>query len=248
MLFDLSSFECPAFCVAKVFSPVLVKKIKKRLEDGLKSTFCCRIYSFFNLFLKGMIAFVRGKFVQKTPSRVLVDVQGVGYELQISLHTYSAINQQNEGLIHTYLHITENAHTLYGFHQPEEKEMFLHLISVSGVGASTARMMLSGMEPREIATAIVSGNTRQLESIKGIGKKSAERLIVELKDKLGKHFSSSTQPVSGVLYSMEADAVTALVALGIGRVMAEQAVKKTRTTQSGELPLEELIKLSLKSL
>lgn len=248
MLFELSSFEWPAFSVAKVFSPVLVKKIKKRLEDGLKSTFCCRIYSFFNLFLKGMIAFVRGKFVQKTPSRVLVDVQGVGYELQISLHTYSAISQQNEGLIHTYLHITENAHTLYGFHQPEEKEMFLHLISVSGVGASTARMMLSGMEPREIATAIVSGNTRQLESIKGIGKKSAERLIVELKDKLGKHFSSSTQPVSGVLYSVEADAVTALVALGIGRVMAEQAVKKTRTTQSGELPLEELIKLSLKSL
>jgi Holliday junction DNA helicase RuvA len=248
MLFDLSSFELPAFCVAKVFFPVLVKKIKKRLEEGLKSTFCCRIYSFFNLFLKGMIAFVRGKFVQKTPSRVLVDVQGVGYELQISLHTYSAISQQNEGLIHTYLHITENAHTLYGFHQPEEKEMFLHLISVSGVGASTARMMLSGMEPREIATAIVSGNTRQLESIKGIGKKSAERLIVELKDKLGKHFSSSTQPVSGVLYSVEADAVTALVALGIGRVMAEQAVKKTRTAQSGELPLEELIKLSLKSL
>jgi Holliday junction DNA helicase RuvA len=248
MLFELSSFEWQAFCVAKVFSPELVKKIKKRLEDGLKSTFCCRIYSFFNLFLKGMIAFVRGKFVQKTPSRVLVDVQGVGYELQISLHTYSAISQQNEGLIHTYLHITENAHTLYGFHQPEEKEMFLHLISVSGVGASTARMMLSGMEPREIATAIVSGNTRQLESIKGIGKKSAERLIVELKDKLGKHFSSSTQPVSGVLYSVEADAVTALVALGIGRVMAEQAVKKTRTTQSGELPLEELIKLSLKSL
>jgi Holliday junction DNA helicase RuvA len=195
-----------------------------------------------------MIAFVRGKFVQKTPSRVLVDVQGVGYELQISLNTYSAISQQNEGLIPTYLHITENAHTLYGFHQPEEKEMFLHLISVSGVGASTARMMLSGMEPREIATAIVSGNTRQLESIKGIGKKSAERLIVELKDKLGKHFSGSTQPVSGVLYSVETDAVNALVALGIGRVMAEQAVKKTRGTQSGELPLEELIKLSLKSL
>jgi len=195
-----------------------------------------------------MIAFVRGKFVQKSPSKVLVDVQGVGYELQISLNTYSAIAQMNDGMIHTYLHITENAHTLYGFHQPEEKEMFLHLISVSGVGAATARVMLSGMEPREIASAIVSGNTRQLESIKGIGKKSAERLIVELKDKLGKQFSGSSQPDSGVLYSLELDAVNAFVALGIGRVMAEQAVKKTRAAKNEELPLEELIKLSLKSL
>jgi Holliday junction DNA helicase RuvA len=195
-----------------------------------------------------MIAFVRGKFVQKSPSKVLVDVQGVGYELQISLNTYSAIGQLSEGMIHTYLHITENAHTLYGFHQPEEKEMFLHLISVSGVGAATARVMLSGMEPREIASAIVSGNTRQLESIKGIGKKSAERLIVELKDKLGKQFSGSNQPVSGVLYSLELDAVNALVALGIGRVMAEQAVKKNRAAKNEEMPLEELIKLSLKSL
>lgn len=195
-----------------------------------------------------MIAFVRGKFVQKSPSKVLVDVQGVGYELQISLNTYSAIGQLSEGMIHTYLHITENAHTLYGFHQPEEKEMFLHLISVSGVGAATARVMLSGMEPREIASAIVSGNTRQLESIKGIGKKSAERLVVELKDKLGKQFSGSNQPVSGVLYSLELDAVNALVALGIGRVMAELAVKKTRAAKNEELPLEELIKLSLKSL
>ena len=214
----------------------------------IKSAPYLLLYPFFNLFLRDMIAFVRGKFVQKSPSKVLVDVQGVGYELQISLNTYSAISQMNDGVIYTYLHITENAHTLYGFHQSEEKEMFLHLISVSGVGAATARVMLSGMEPREIASAIVSGNTRQLESIKGIGKKSAERLIVELKDKLGKQFSGSNQPVSGVLYSLELDAVNALVALGIGRVMAEQAVKKTRATKNEELPLEELIKLSLKSL
>ena len=195
-----------------------------------------------------MIAFVRGKFVQKSPSRVVVDVQGVGYELQISLHTYSAISSLEDGLIYTYLHITENAHTLFGFHHPDEKEMFLHLISVSGVGATTARIMLSGMEPREIAAAIVSGNTRQLESIKGIGKKSAERLIVELKDKLGKQFSGSIQAVSGVFSTAEADAVHALVALGIGRVMAEQAVKKTLQSHSEEIGLEELIKLALQSL
>ena len=195
-----------------------------------------------------MIAFVRGKFVQKSPSRVVVDVQGVGYELQISLHTYSAISSLEDGLIYTYLHITENAHTLFGFHHPDEKEMFLHLISVSGVGATTARIMLSGMEPREIAAAIVSGNTRQLESIKGIGKKSAERLIVELKDKLGKQFSGSIQAVSGVFSTAEADAVHDLVALGIGRVMAEQAVKKTLQSHSEEIGLENLIKLALQSL
>jgi len=195
-----------------------------------------------------MIAFVRGKFVQKSPSRVVVDVQGVGYELQISLHTYSAISSREEGLIYTYLHITENAHTLFGFHHPDEKDMFLHLISVSGVGATTARIMLSGMEPREIAAAIVSGNTRQLESIKGIGKKSAERLIVELKDKLGKQFSGSIQAVSGVFSTVEGDAVHALVALGIGRVMAEQAVKKTLQSNSEEIGLENLIKLALQSL
>ncbi|MEI6584045.1 MAG: Holliday junction branch migration protein RuvA [Chitinophagia bacterium] len=195
-----------------------------------------------------MIAFVRGKFVQKSPSRVVVDVMGVGYELQISLHTYSSISASDEGLIYTYLHITENAHTLFGFHHPDEKEMFLHLISVSGVGATTARIMLSGMEPREIAAAIVGGNTRQLESIKGIGKKSAERLIVELKDKLGKQFSGSTQAVTGVFSTVEGDAVHALVALGIGRVMAEQAVKKTLQSHSEEIELEHLIKLALQSL
>jgi len=195
-----------------------------------------------------MIAFVRGKFVQKSPSRVVVDVQGVGYELQISLHTYSAISSLEEGLIYTYLHITENAHILFGFHHPDEKEMFLHLISVSGVGATTARIMLSGMEPREIAAAIVSGNTRQLESIKGIGKKSAERLIVELKDKLGKQFSGSMLAVSSVFSTVEVDAVHALVALGIGRAMAEQAVKKTLQSYSEEIELENLIKLALQSL
>ena len=126
--------------------------------------------------------------------------------------------------------------------------MFLHLISVSGVGASTARMMLSGMRPDEIATAIVSGNTRQLEGIKGIGKKSAERLIVELKDKLGKQFTGSNQPLSGVIPAVDTDAVNALIALGIGKAMAEQAVKKTLLNITDRNNLEEIIKQSLKNL
>ena len=196
-----------------------------------------------------MIAFVRGNFAVKTTTRVVVDVNGVGYDLQISLNTFSAISNKDSGLLFTYLHITENAHTLFGFAELAEKEIFLQLISVSGVGASTARMMLSGMRPDEITRAIVQGNTRQLESIKGIGKKSAERLIVELRDKLGKQSLEAPVMVGGVaVVSKDADAVNALIALGIGRPMAEQAVKKTMTNVTTDTSLEEIIKQALKNL
>jgi holliday junction DNA helicase RuvA len=194
-----------------------------------------------------MIAFLRGHFAVKTPARVVVDVNGVGYELQISLNTYSAISNKDSGQLFTYLHITENAQTLFGFAELAEKEMFLNLISVSGVGAATARMMLSGMRPDEIARAIVQGNTRQLEGIKGIGKKSAERLIVELKDKLGKQ--SLDQGVSfTAVQSVDADALNALIALGIGRPVAEQAIKKTMASITENTSLEDIIKQALKNL
>lgn len=194
-----------------------------------------------------MIAFVRGHFAVKTPARVVVDVNGVGYDLQISLNTYSAISNKDSGQLFTYLHITENAQTLFGFAELAEKEIFLQLISVSGVGAATARMMLSGMRPDEIARAIVQGNTRQLESIKGIGKKSAERLIVELRDKLGKQSLEASFTIAGAP-TVDSDAVNALIALGISRPMAEQAVKKTMASVTGQASLEEIIKQALKNL
>ncbi len=194
-----------------------------------------------------MIAFVRGHFAVKTPARAVVDVNGVGYDLQISLNTYSAISNKDNGMLFTHLHITENAQTLFGFAELAEKEMFLHLISVSGVGASTARMMLSGMQPDEIARAIVQGNTRQLEGIKGIGKKSAERLVVELKDKLAKQ-SYNASPVTPGLPAADLDAINALIALGIGRPMAEQAVKKTISTITTNSSLEDIIKQALKNI
>jgi len=195
-----------------------------------------------------MIAFLRGKFAVKTPARVVVDVNGVGYDLQISLNTYAAINNMENGQLHTYLHITENAQTLFGFADIAEKELFLQLISVSGVGAATARMMLSGMKPEEIIRAIVQGNTKQLEGIKGIGKKSAERLIVELRDKLGKQ--SMESPISGgiIVNTPDTDAVHALIALGIARPQAEQAIKKTMTTIPADASLELIIKQALKNL
>ncbi len=194
-----------------------------------------------------MIAFVRGHFTVKTPARIVVDVNGVGYDLQVSLNTYAAISNKDSGQLFTYLHITENAQTLYGFAELAEKELFLQLISVSGVGAATARMMLSGMKPDEIARAIIQGNTKQLEGIKGIGKKSAERLIVELRDKLGKQALESSLN-AGMAPSADADAVNALMALGIGRPVAEQAVKKTMSSVAAGASLEIIIKQALKNL
>lgn len=194
-----------------------------------------------------MIAFVKGNFVQKQPARVIVDVNGVGYDLQISLHTYSSIANKDSGMLLTYLHITENAQTLFGFAEQNEKDLFLQLISVSGVGAATARMMLSGMKPDEITRAIVQGNTKQLESIKGIGKKSAERLIVELRDKLSKQ--SADNIITGKHENnIENDAIFALISLGIVRNLAEQAVKKSLIQNPETLVLEDLIKTALKNL
>jgi len=195
-----------------------------------------------------MIAFVRGKFARKTPSQIVVDVNGVGYELQISLNTYSFISSKDEGQLHTYLHITENGQTLFGFYSLEEKELFLQLISVSGVGASTARMMLSGMKPDDIIKAIVQGNTKQLESVKGIGRKTAERLVVELKDKLGKIPTEFVATGVNTDVLKLRDAVNALVGLGIAKPVAEAAVKKVSESAKEALSLEDIIKQALKNL
>lgn len=193
-----------------------------------------------------MIAFVNGKFVSKLPNQVIVDVNGVGYDLQISLNTYSAISNKEEGKLFTYLHITENAQTLYGFSDMEEKELFLHLISVSGVGASTARMMLSGLKSEEIIRSIVNGNAKQLESIKGIGKKTAERLVLELKDKLNR-LQTNLPNATYAINTIESDALNALVALGIQKNIAENAIKKVLSS-ANNLSVENIIKLALKNL
>lgn len=194
-----------------------------------------------------MIAFLRGDFVYKTPAVVHIDVQGVGYEVWISLHTYSKIQNLDKGILHTYLHIKEDAHSLYGFFEMAEKEMFIQLISVSGVGATTARMMLSAMRPAEIIQAILQGNTRQLESIKGIGKKSAERIILELRDKVGKNIPESNNSTL-INNTLEQDALNALIALGIARTAAEQAIKKAASADPRPDTLEGIIKKALKTL
>ncbi|MEO8583184.1 MAG: Holliday junction branch migration protein RuvA [Flavitalea sp.] len=192
-----------------------------------------------------MIAFLKGNFVRKTPAMVHVEVNGVGYEVHISLNTYSEIVSRDHGTLHTYFQVREDAHLLFGFFEESEKEMFIQLLSVSGVGASTARMMLSAMKPTEIASAIIQGNTKLLESIKGIGKKSAERIILELRDKVHKTIG----PVNnGALInnSLEGDALNALISLGIARNISEQAISKVRKNDPDLQKIEEVIKQALK--
>ena len=193
-----------------------------------------------------MIAYLKGDFVRKTPSFVHLDVNGVGYEVQITLNTYTRIQNLEKGLLHTTLIIREDAHILYGFFEPAEKEMFQLLTGVSGIGASTGRVMLSYLKPDELATAIIQSDIRTLEGIKGIGKKTAERIVLELKDKLSKHpIESNISPLRS--NTLHRDAFNALTALGINRSAAEQAVKKVLALEP-DLPVEELIKKTLRTL
>ena len=194
-----------------------------------------------------MIAFVKGDFVRKTPAQVLVDVHGVGYELQISLNTYSSIQNQDNGQLFTYFHVREDAQILFGFFDEAEKNLFIQLISVSGVGAATARMMLSSLKPAELIRAITEGNVRQLESIKGIGKKSAERIVIELKDKFTRTpFDSNISTLKN--NSLEQDALNALIALGIARPAGEQAIQRILKADPTLEKIEEVIKKALKTL
>ena len=191
-----------------------------------------------------MIAFVTGRFVYKAPSVVHVDVNGVGYEVQISLNTYSKIQQLDRGSLHTWLHIKEDAHTLYGFFDLAEKNIFVQLISVNGVGTSTARMMLSALRPEELSQAIITGDTSALEKIKGIGKKTAERIVLELRDKISKNIPP-TNSSALINNTLQQDALNALVALGIARNMAEATIKKALSSGPSTENLEILIKKAL---
>lgn len=194
-----------------------------------------------------MIAYLKGKFVHKTPAMVWMEVNGVGYELPVSLHTYAKIQALEEGVLYTYFQVKEDGHTLFGFFDLHEKELFINLISVSGVGASTARMMLSSLKPEEIIRAIIQGNAALLESVKGIGKKSAERIILELKDKLTK--SGGLTNISTLIdNTLEHDALNALIALGIGRSVAEQAIQRVLKTEPTLSSAEVVIKKALKTI
>ena len=195
-----------------------------------------------------MIAYLNGQLTHKSPSMVHMDVGGVGYEVQISLNTYGHLQKMDKGKIFIYQHFKDDGQTLYGFHDTEEKAMFIQLIAINGVGATTARMMLSSLKPAEIAQAVLRGETRTLEGVKGIGRKTAERIVLELRDRIGKGETVGANSSSFINNTLEQDALNALVALGIARPAAEQAVKKAFHSDPEQQNLETIIKKALQSI
>ena len=191
-----------------------------------------------------MIAHLNGRLVEKSPTHIIVECAGVGYFVKISLNTFSRLGKEEQIKIFTQLQVREDAHTLYGFHNTKEREMFNHLISVSGIGANTAILMLSALTPEEIAAGIVNEDVNLIKSIKGIGAKTAQRLIVDLKDKVAKA-DFGTENILFVNNTNQNDALTALLSLGFDKNRAEKALKKVATEEQS---VEELIKQALKVL
>jgi holliday junction DNA helicase RuvA len=194
-----------------------------------------------------MYAYIDGKLVFKCPAYVVIDAGGVGYHINISLNTYSFLGNTERCKLYTWLHVKEDAHTLYGFADESERRLFLHLISISGIGPNTGRMMLSSITPVEIQTAIINGNVSLIQRIKGIGPKSAQRIILELQDKLRKE-GPDTLTVTPLNKTVKDEALSALVMLGFARNVAEKALEQEISRNTGVLTVEELIKLALKSL
>ena len=196
-----------------------------------------------------MIAFLKGKLVHRDPTFVIVDVQGVGYQLQISLQTFSEIKEQENVMLHTHLNIREDAHVLFGFSSQAEKKLFQQLISVSGVGPSTAIIMLSYMNSNELKSAIVREDAASLQAIKGIGGKTAQRVIIELRDKLKKESWEETQPAIslGLHNTMRNEALSALLTLGLPKAAAEKSVDTVLKKSGNTVTLEDLVKQALKN-
>ena len=191
-----------------------------------------------------MIAHLNGKLIEKNPTTLIIECAGVGYEVKISLTTFSAIGPAESIMIFTQHIVREDAQLLYGFATKEEREMFNHLISVSGIGPNTAMIMLSSLTPEEVAHAIQSDDVKTIQGVKGIGIKTAQRVIIDLKDKMLK-MAFSTENVFVQNNTNRFDALTALVSLGFDKKSVEKAIDKIST---GEETVEQLIKQALKIL
>jgi len=194
-----------------------------------------------------MYAYIDGKLAYKSPSYVVIDAGGVGYQINISLNTYSKLGDTERCKLFTWLHVKEDAHTLYGFADEGERRLFLHLISVSGIGPNTGRMILSSITPEEIQAAIVKGDVSQIQRIKGIGPKSAQRLILELQDKLKKDGPDTLISVP-VNRTVKDEAMSALVMLGFAKNAVEKVLDNELNKNGNNLTVEQLIKFALKSL
>jgi len=178
---------------------------------------------------------------------VVLDVNGVGYHIHISLHTFGQIKDKEQCKLFISFQVKEDAHTLYGFAEEGERRLFQHLLSVSGIGATTGRMILSSITPTEIQAAIVQGDVQQIQRIKGIGPKSAQRIILELQDKLKKEGPDTLIQVPQHQSAAE-EALTALVMLGFNKAQAEKVLTETIRANASQLTVEELIKVALRRL
>jgi len=194
-----------------------------------------------------MIAQIKGRLIEKTPTYVVIDCNGVGYDIHISLNTYSAIGDNELCLLFTHFVVREDAQLLYGFKDKSERELFRLLISVSGVGASTAMMILSSLSPNDTKHAILTGDVNTLKSVKGIGAKSAERIIIDLRDKVAKVESNFDSISLSSNNTIKDEALSALIMLGFAKNPAEKALAKIASLEEN-LTVEELIKRALKNL
>lgn len=197
-----------------------------------------------------MYAHFFGKVSSINPTMVVIDCQGVGYELHISLYTYERLKEQAEAKVYAHLAVKEDAHTLYGFFDEAERHLFRQLISVQGIGASTARMILSSTQPQELIGAIIQGNVALLKGVKGVGPKSAQRIVLELQDKMQKQDMEAGYSLGFASGNRnKEEAIAALLMLGFTKTAVEKVVSKLLDAPgNGELAVEEIIKRALKNL
>lgn len=194
-----------------------------------------------------MIGYLEGKLVEVSPSQTYIDINGLGYEVHITLNTYEEIKDRERVKLFTHLQVREDAWVLYGFASTREKEAFQKLLGVSGVGAATARILLSSLTAVDLSRIIMNGDSKALEKVKGIGAKTAQRIILELRGKLAADLPEAGQPVSAHDV-VELEALNALLGLGIAKAGAEGAIKKSKPMLEDGHSVEELIKTALKNL
>ena len=198
-----------------------------------------------------MIEYIKGEVIEVVPAQAVIECNGIGYAISISLNTFSAIQGKKEVKLYIYEAIREDAHILYGFYTRQERELFLLLITVSGIGGNTARMILSALSPSELCNVISSGNDKLLKTVKGIGLKTAQRIIVDLKDKIASTGIDTAAPVTSEIAAANTEvyeeAVAALTMLGFAQAPSQKVVGLL-LKEEPDLPVEKVIKLALKRL
>ena len=196
-----------------------------------------------------MFDYIQGKVVSRHPTYVVLETGGIGYMLHITLHGYDQIAENGQEKIYTWLQVQEDAHRLWGFKDPAERDVFLHLVSISGIGPNTARLVLSGMTPEECRNAILTDNELAFRQVKGVGPKTAKRVILELKDKILKSGGEVLTTKSGSQRNQAIqEALSALITLGFAKNQSEKALSQIVKEEGGELPTEALVRAALRIL